>query len=208
MLTPTVIFALLATLAQAEPSMELPHPNAFDARVRVVTQSGAMGSQGVWLERPDGSRLLVATDTDNVWALFDGQSVQVTGELVTPDPSSNDTQRYGIHTLDIKGTETPAVYIQVGPPMDLEGHIQVRHGEPGSKAADDSWLVLATRSLTYQLANPGKLDGHLGPVSVTARAMTRSPFATYMPGPTLWIQSVHPTRDHGLNSNPPADAAQ
>ena len=52
-----------------------------------------------------------------------------------------------------------------------------------------SWLVFVSLGTCWQLLNPAELSGQVGAeVTVTGRAVERSPYAAHVPGPTLWIE--------------------
>lgn len=196
MYTPLSTLLLLTSTTCAEPRMDPINDRTTPAAsvtgtIRVDPAPDAKKFQGVWLEATDGSKQLIADNTRSVWARFEGQTVWVTGEPYTPDLQSSTADHFRVETMSLANRSQATLYTRVDAKRQMNCHIQVHAGSPGSKMADQSWRVLLCEGLAYQLANPVMLKGHTEHVSVVARPVERALFTAHMPGPMLWIESVN-----------------
>lgn len=192
------LLSLFATPAAAGPSLEPGSPqigpDANPATVRVDPEpSGAKKFQGVWLERKDGGRQLIAYNTRSLWAQFDGKEVYVTGEVYQPPGQSISAEHFRVDTLTVADLQTAVLYTGAGPLREMTGVIEVETGSPGSKMGGETWRMFNSGGMSYQLANPVAFKKWKGTFTVQARDVNRSPFSAHMAGPTIWVESVTST---------------
>ena len=76
----------------------------------------------------------------------------------------------------------------LGPLTVLEGRLEQRSGEPGSKSEGETWPVLSVAGVDYQLFNPDVVPEAPGTeLTVRARPVERSPVVTHRGGRWLWV---------------------
>jgi hypothetical protein len=87
---------------QAQPPKEEPVDDGFDAVVRVDEKPGGKKFQGVWLEREDGERWVVAYRPEAWLRVFEGRTVRVTGETYQPFGQAINSTHFRVFTLTVK----------------------------------------------------------------------------------------------------------
>jgi hypothetical protein len=182
-----------APLAQAQPPVPAPlEPSAtpvedgFEAVVRIDAEPGGKRFQGVWLERSDGERWVIAYRPLGIWADFEGKTVKVTGETYRPEGQAISATHFRVSTLRFEHDAPSDGLVAVGPQVELSGKIVERHGTPGSKMAKGSWTAFVTDDTSYVVENSADVTVSDIPVEVKGRVVELSPYVAHM-GPRIWI---------------------
>ena len=129
--------------------------DGFEAIVRFDEEPGKE-FQGVWLERADGARWVVA-DRPEAWLRsFAGRTVRVTGAAYKPTEYALRPSHYRIASLTVvetKGSRGPL--LAVGPEQTTSGKFVEEAGKAGRKSEGST--------LTYFVADNGvryRIEGH------------------------------------------------
>lgn len=132
---------------------EAPVVDGFEAVVRVDEKPGGKKFQGVWLERADGERWVVAYRPLEWLKLFVGRTVRVTGETYQPFGQAIMATHFKIATLavtDKQGGLGPL--LGVGPEVTLAGKFVETKGEVGTKSEGSTWWTfVAADGASYEI---------------------------------------------------------
>jgi hypothetical protein len=170
-----------------------PDLEAFDAKIAIDAQPGGKKFQGVWLERDDGERWVVAYRPLGWLRAFEGERVHVTGERYQPHGQAIAGTHFRIATLRVVDPSLGAMFVEAGPERTYLGAFVELVGDPGTKGEGERYHVFdAEGEDRFLLANVPE-DLVVGrPVTVKARTMAYSPFVAHRGGPMLWILEVEP----------------
>ncbi|MCY1009770.1 hypothetical protein OV079_30250 [Nannocystis pusilla] len=182
--------------AVREQPPEKPVADEFTATVRVDAEPGDKKFQGVWLERDDGVRWVVAYRPEPWLAAFEGQRVQVTGAVYQPEGQAILAPHFRVETLRLApGATTDAPFVAVLAERRLAGTFQERVGGPGTKLEGERYLVFeADDGTAYLLANAPAGGDSGRAATVKARVIEMSPYVARRGGPYLWVLDVEPGR--------------
>jgi hypothetical protein len=182
-----------APVVQAPATKEAPVDDGFEAVVRIDEKPGGKKFQGVWLERPDGERWVVAYRPEEWLRSFEGRTVRVTGETYQPKGQAISATHYRVRTLQVadkKGGHGPL--FGMGPEQTLRGKFKQKKVPRGAKNEGDLyWTFVAADGADYMLEHipEGVVDG--AAVEIVARAV--EPDWSYMArrgGDYLWVLAV------------------
>ncbi|MFT3775729.1 MAG: hypothetical protein QM820_61060 [Minicystis sp.] len=166
----------------------------FEAVVRVDAQPQDKKFQGVWLERGDGEKWVVAYRPEGWLRGFEGKRVSVAGERYEPQGQAIMATHFRVHTirvLDERAVDAP-FFVEVGPERKMAGRFVERVGEKGTKLEGEKYTVFeADDGVAYGLANAVEATAGVR-VRVRARPVVVSPFVARRGGPSLWILDVAP----------------
>ena len=166
---------------------------SFHATLRIDDKAGHKGFQGVWLERQDGKRLLIADRAYGYWKPFAGHQVEVTGERHEPAGEAVMAEHFRVHTLRIDPGKMTSL-VRVEAERVIEGKLEERTMEPGTKLAGEKYTYFVSADGTaYLPANALNERPPCGKsLKVKARPVELTPFETRLGGPYLWIIEVLP----------------
>lgn len=144
--SPAKVEAPAAAKEETKPeTKEAPVAEGFEAVVRVDAKPGGKKFQGVWLERKDGERWVVAYRPEAWLRRFEGRTVRVTGATYQPFGQAINATHFKIATLAVaerQGGVGP--WFGVGPELTLQGKFVQATGGPGTKAEGSTWWTFVT----------------------------------------------------------------
>lgn len=165
---------------------------AFDATLRIDAAPGGKAFQGVWLERDDGSRWLIAYRAYGYWKPFEGKRVRVSGQRYLPQGQSMAGQHFRVETLTAD-PNAMTEFVRVAAERTFYGTFEQEMMPVGSKMAGTAIDAFSSAGVRYQLANVPKDKPAPGTKArVTAREVERSPFMAHTGGKHLWIIDITP----------------
>jgi hypothetical protein len=184
--------------AAARPPPPVPMKNestqqeTFRATVRIDAQPAGKMFQGVWLERSDGERWLIAYRPWEYWTPFQDKQVDVTGERYQPEGQSVSAVHFRLDRLTID-TAAMTSLVRVERERGLTGVFLVdKGGPPGSKMAGYATSYFRSDDgERFLLANAPQVTPGT-PVRITAREVELSPFSAHQGGRHLWVIDVLP----------------
>jgi hypothetical protein len=171
---------------------EAPVVDGFEAVVRVDEKPGGKKFQGVWLERADGERWVVAYRPLEWLKLFEGRTVRVTGATYEPFGQAINATHFKIATLavtDKQGGLGPL--LGVGPELTLAGRFVEAKGEAGTKSEGATWWTfVAADGAAYEIE--GTLaEIAAGAVTVVARKVEPDgSYAARRGADFLWVIEI------------------
>jgi hypothetical protein len=141
------------------------------ATLRIDAVPGPRRFQGVWLELADGQRWLVDYRARDLWRVFDGAAVYVTGHCYVPFGQAINAPHFAVETLGhVYEYDVGGPYRSMGPELTLTGEFTLRTAPAGSKlAGSPPERVFVAGDTTYALANPA--DAGVGAATVIGRVL-------------------------------------
>lgn len=179
--------------AAAAPTDDAKQPEGFAAVVRVDAKPGGKKFQGVWLERDDGERWVVAYRAEPWLVAFEGRRVDVTGAVYQPTGQAILATHFRIETLRLAGPESDAEFVAALAELRLSGTFKERVGESGTKLEGERYRVFeADDGAVYLLANYPERGEPGVAATVRARVVELSPYTAHRGGTYLWVLDVRP----------------
>ncbi|MBL9103247.1 MAG: hypothetical protein JNL82_20040 [Myxococcales bacterium] len=175
--------------ARGEPPKEA--PVEFEAVVRSDARPSGKKFQGVWLERADGERWVVAYRPQAWLRSFEGRAVRVTGETWEPEGQRVTATHFRVATLKVERRGEGPI-LAVGPEETLTGALRQATAPAGSKAEGSTWWVFATGEAEYEVEGaPDGVELAAGPATLVVRKVEPDmSYAARRGGPSLWIVAV------------------
>ena len=177
-----------------------PHPatvsraQAFEAVLQIEAKPGEKRLQGVWLERADGQRWIIAYRAEPCWRPFAGRRVRARGETYQPEGQAVLATHFRVRALELVDpkAEPMAELIALGDEQVLSGSFQQMTWPAGSKLEGESQLVFERSDGTrYFLSGVPQAAPAAGQrVEVRAREATPSPYMAHPGGPHLFVLEV------------------
>lgn len=171
---------------------EAPVDDGFEAVVRVDAKPGGKKFQGVWLERADGERWVVAYRPEAWLRVFEDQKVRVIGETYEPPGQRISATHFRITTLrTVERGRGPL--LAVGPEQTFTGNFKRVAGGAGTKSEGSSWWTfVAADGATHEIeGTPEKAEIVEGKaVTITARRVEPDMSYTARRGAESWLWVV------------------
>ena len=193
--------AVAAASAQPEEANVKGGSETFEATLRIAPRPadrelGSESFQGVWLERDDGSRWLIANRPHGYWIPFEGERVTVVGERYEPQAPivapAVGAQHFRVESMTVD-PQSMARFVRVAEERALTGTFEQETMPAGTKAAGAVVTSFVSGGMRYLLANSPTDEPPPGTkVRIRARQVELSPFAAHTGGPRLWIIAITP----------------
>lgn len=171
---------------------EAPVDAGFEAVVRFDEKPSGKKFQGVWLERKDGERYVVAYRPQAWLRGFEGRSVKVTGSTYEPQGQRISATHFRIDTLKVERRGEGPI-LEVGPERTLIGNFKSVSGSPGTKAEGSTWWVFVTaEGAEYEVEGaPEKATLKAGAAKIVARVVEPDmSFVARRGGPCVWVLEI------------------
>jgi hypothetical protein len=163
----------------------------FDAIVRVDAEPGSKKLQGVWLERGDGERWIVAYRAEPWLVPFADKKVSVTGGRYIPGGQAVKATHFRLDALRTTDDGDPGLFESLGAEQEMTGELSERSGTVGAKDEGERYPVFTSDAgNAFELANrpDGLVYGKR--VKVRVREMQYSKFAAHRGGPMVWVIAI------------------
>lgn len=163
----------------------------FPAIVRVDAEPGAKKLQGVWLERGDGERWIVAYRAEPWLAPFTDKAVEVSGGRYIPGGQAVKATHFRVDSLRVTDEKNPGLFESLGPEQTMTGTFAEQVGTVGAKDEGERYPTFASDAGdSFQLANRPDGLAYGTKVKVRAREMQYSKFAAHRGGPMIWVIEI------------------
>lgn len=156
---------------------------------------GAMQFLGVRLRTGDSQPYVLSYQADALWSAFDGKQVVVTGERYEPSRLSQDQILAGPHLRPTSWRLAPEpgpgdTITEVGPEQTMRGTFKEKTWPYGTKLAGETETLFESGGDTYHLMHTPQRPPFGPTVTVKARRLEPSRFATHSSGKYLWISEI------------------
>lgn len=162
--------------------------------LRVAARPDAPNTKldGVWLEREDGARWVLAYHSDKLWESFADERVRVTGAQYEPEEEASvGGIHFRVDSLELadRSADVNGPFISFGPEESISGVLGEYEYPKGTK-------LEGSRIGTFEASGSSFLVLHIaegvqvGSVTVRARKVHVNPFQSRIPGTRLWIYGL------------------
>lgn len=169
----------------------VPAGEGIEGVVRIEARSGRKQFQGVWLERPDGERLVLAYRAYDWLKSLEGRAVRMTGETYVPSGQAIMATHYRVDTVWVLADASAVPILGFGPQTTQTGTL-VKQAGPAS--AGEPLLTFLTTDGTEYLVEGAPAELAEGvPTQVQARAVAPSmQYTARRGGDWLWVLELGP----------------
>jgi hypothetical protein len=158
------------------------------ATLRIDEKPGGKKFQGVWLERDDGEKWVIAYRPEGVWRPFEGKRVRVRGETYVPRGQAINATHFRVEWLAVaRDDDKTQELVVVNVERAYSGSFEEFAWPAGSKLSGEKTTVFSSEGKQYFLANRPETITLGKAVEVRAREVVPSPYVARPGGPFLWI---------------------
>lgn len=156
---------------------------------------GAQQFLGVRLRTGESQPYILGYQIDALWRAFDGKQVVVTGERYEPARGSQDQILAGPHLRPTSWRLAPEPgpgdsITEVGPEQTLRGTFKEKTWPYGTKLAGETETLFESGGDTYHLMHTPQRPPFGPTVTIKARRIEPSRFATHPSGKYLWVSEI------------------
>lgn len=172
----------------------VPAGEGVEGVVRIEAGPGSKRFQGVWLERPDGERLVLAYRAYDWLKSLEGRAVRMTGETYVPKGQAVMATHYRVDTVWVLADASAVPILGFGPQTTLTGTLVKKTGPAGPASAGEPFLTFLTADGTEYLVEGAPAELAEGvPTQVQARAVAPSmQYTARRGGDWLWVLELGP----------------
>jgi hypothetical protein len=172
-----------------------PASSEYAAIVRIDAQPSGKKFQGVWLDFGGDRRWVIAYRPHQVWRVFEGAEVRVTGHCYQPFGQAIGATHFEVETMTFASAPKLAVpFFTVGPRRLLRGSFIGTTAPAGSKLAGSVTTEFQPLDgMPLAIAGSDDPITRTGAVAIIAREVERNLAYTATTGgaAAVWIVSVH-----------------